>query len=215
MPAAHRVGEQLNLIRVGEPAARFHPTRSNKFNNIRIFAKIAACSFGKRLPAQRGGDPRARLQRVQPWALHEGHRLGDARDDQSAGRLLAALCHLSAATNLLVSPGSIFTSVGSNTILPRSEPLLSVLTSISAAAAKLATVSIAAAFRSSALCVVISCRLSSTDFDGIQDIKVTEEHGWRELTNASPSGINSRRALETFSGLLSFSASPPRRSGCS
>lgn len=74
----------------------------------------------------------------------------------------------------------------SNTILPRSEPLLSVLTSISAAAAKLATVSIAAAFRSSALCVVISCRLSSTNFDDIQDVKVTEEHEWRGLTNAGP-----------------------------
>ncbi len=24
MPAANQVGEQLNLIRVGEPAARFH-----------------------------------------------------------------------------------------------------------------------------------------------------------------------------------------------
>lgn len=24
MPAAHRIGEQLNIIRVGEPAARFH-----------------------------------------------------------------------------------------------------------------------------------------------------------------------------------------------
>lgn len=155
-------------------------------DNIKIFAKIAACSFGKALPAQRGGDPRARLQRVQPWALHEGHRLGDARDDQSAGRLLAALCHLSAATNLMVSPGSIFTSVGSNTILPRSEPLLSDLTSISAGAAKVATVSIAAAFRSRALCVVISCRLSSTNFDHIQDVKVTEEHEWRGPTNAGP-----------------------------
>ncbi|WP_426409433.1 hypothetical protein [Bradyrhizobium ganzhouense] len=84
-PRPHRVGEQLNLIRVGEPAARFHPTRSNKFNNIKNFAKSATCSC-KTLSSQRAGDLQARLQGVQLGALHEGHRQGDARDDQSADR---------------------------------------------------------------------------------------------------------------------------------
>lgn len=83
--------------------------------------------------------------------------------------MLVVLCPLSAPTKLTVSPGSIFTCAG-YTITPPSDSLFSILTSICGRSSEVRTVSIAAASRSSAMCVVISCRLALTDFDDIQDV---------------------------------------------
>ncbi len=66
----------------------------------------------------------------------------------------SALWPLSVATNLTVSPGSIFTSAGWNTISP-SVPLFSILTSTSAAAAAPAMV-----IRTAIVASVITLRIS-------------------------------------------------------
>ncbi|WP_084302299.1 hypothetical protein [Bradyrhizobium sp. WSM2254] len=120
----------------------------------------------------------ARLPGVMPIKRRrfvlEGDLLSAAEGADIRRRITS--CPISSSRS---APGSIFTSAGSNTILPPSEPLFSILTSITAAAAKLVMICIAAASRSSALCIVISCHLALTAFDDIRDVKATEENGWR------------------------------------
>lgn len=110
-----------------------------------------------------------------------------AASGHHANQAATARCPLSAATKLTVSPGSILKHP-----CP-SELLLSI--SISAAAAKLVAICVAAASRTSALCLVISCRLALTDFDDIRDVKVTAEHGWRVPGEIRAAVYNCGRSL--------------------